>query len=297
MAMPEIPPTPEEIFPIGPYRSRRQAEAHGLVILAMGLSYQLERFHGRWFVLIDETQKEAVYDQLRRYEKENQLRKREAPGKTFSVHPPDAVLLAVLLMAMFFLQRLFPELSGYGAVDAAAIRAGEVWRTITALTLHGDLVHLVSNLVSLTLLLLLCQTVFGRGGALLGLIAAGTLGNLINALMHADGFRSIGMSTGIFALAGMLCGRSAARTLRGANSDWRRAFLALFVGAAYFSLFGIGGPGTDVTAHLFGLFAGFLAGGLAAAIPEARSPDARQAKLSLGAWLLIFGGWSFALLA
>ena len=52
-----------------------------------------------------------------------------------------------------------------GMVDGAAIRAGEVWRPFTALTLHSDLLHLVSNLFFGALFVSLLFQMLDNGGA------------------------------------------------------------------------------------------------------------------------------------
>ena len=63
-----------------------------------------------------------------------------------------------------------------GRIDAVSIVARwELWRAVTALTLHGDVVHLVSNLVAGAGFALLVARFFGAGmgvGSDLGLGSA-----------------------------------------------------------------------------------------------------------------------------
>ena len=64
-----------------------------------------------------------------------------------------------------------------GSANALAIEDGELWRTLTALTLHADFAHLLANaLSSLVFVTLLCRWI-GPGAGLSLTVLAGALGN------------------------------------------------------------------------------------------------------------------------
>src|SRR5262249_61517564 len=82
-----------------------------------------------------------------------------------------------------------------GSADSERIVAGEPWRTVTALTLHADLSHLVANVTAGALLATaVCRIVGGGLGAAL-IVLAGAAGNGLNPLLPGPPHRSIGAST------------------------------------------------------------------------------------------------------
>ena len=147
--------------------------------------------------------------------------------------------------------------SSQGVVDNL-----EIYRPFTALFLHGDMEHLMGNVVFGMIFFLLASNSFGplRGWFLIML--SGFLGNALNAVIHhPDVFRSLGASTAVFGALGLLVGT-------GLDVAWRersyrrglQAFVPLLAGLMLFSIHGIGGPGTDVMAHILGLFFGIVLG-------------------------------------
>ena len=104
----------------------------------------------------------------------------------------------------------FPESAGAWAadfgLDVYRFRAlHEFWRAITALTMHADSSHLLSNLgFGLLFFLPLCS----RAGLGLGMalaVLAGVCGNAVNALVREPRILSIGFSTALFGGIGALC--------------------------------------------------------------------------------------------
>ena len=67
---------------------------------------------------------------------------------------------------------------------AGLIRAGQWWRTVTALFLHVSGTHLLNNLAFGTVFLLLLSQVLGPGMTALAVVAAGAVGNALNALVR-----------------------------------------------------------------------------------------------------------------
>src|SRR5690606_15365544 len=88
-----------------------------------------------------------------------------------------------------------------GALDARALfERGEWWRPLTALFLHADAAHLLSNLMSGGFVLSAVLTTMGRWRGWLLLAVAAVTGNLAAAALHGTGeYRSLGASTGVFA--------------------------------------------------------------------------------------------------
>lgn len=147
-----------------------------------------------------------------------------------------------------------------GALDVGRVlRNGEYWRCITALTLHADAQHFFGNLLFGGLLLGLTARRMGLGLALLLTVSAGTLGNALNVLYRPPDHVSLGFSTAVFGLAGILGADAALREGLG-HGGWRRALLPAGAALALLALLGTEGERTDYAAHVFGLLSGIFLG-------------------------------------
>jgi membrane associated rhomboid family serine protease len=149
-----------------------------------------------------------------------------------------------------------------GAANAGLILDGEVWRVVTALTLHADGVHLLSNLVvGAFFVTWLCREL-GSGLGWICVLASGILGNALNAFFQPPYHVSVGASTALFGAMGIIAGlRTLDHDLRGSRM---KQLVPLGAGLALLGMLGSGGERTDLGAHLFGLAAGFAIGAVLA---------------------------------
>jgi rhomboid protease GluP len=182
-----------------------------------------------------------------------------------------------------------------GHANSILIRTGEWWRAITALGLHADIGHLLSNLALGGMLGLLLSQLLGSGLTWLAILIGGAAGNAAVALLAPTEHSAIGASTAVFAALGLLAalawGHQAAlwRGLR----RWRPVAAAVML----LALLGVGGEHTDVWAHVAGLVAGGVIGVLLYFV-RPRLLLGRQAQLAYGAVALaIFGGAWLAAIA
>lgn len=145
-----------------------------------------------------------------------------------------------------------------GRADAALILDGEWWRCVTALMLHADAGHLLSNIGTLLVLAPLVARRLGSGLCWLFFLSSGALGNAANAWMQAPHHVSVGASTGVFGLVGVLAAGAV-----WAESGHRRPGILASVGfgLGFLALLGMGEGRIDIGAHVFGLLAGGLLGG------------------------------------
>jgi rhomboid protease GluP len=269
---PASPPWPEDLVPVGRFASSAEGEDRGLVILAMGLPYWLLPFDDRFVLLIERGQEAAVGEQLARYERESvgwppapsipTSRGARAPSFT-------PLLWAFCLVTAFWIQLSFPAWTSRGSLDAAALfDRGEWWRPATALFLHGDAGHLLSNLLAGVFVFTAVLSTFGRtfGWSLLVLAALG--GNLTSAAIHHPAsYHSLGASTAVFAGLGLLTGRAlAAAFLSSSTRQWQSVFVPFGAGLILLALFGAGGPRVDLGAHVCGFAAGLLLGVVSSAL-------------------------------
>jgi membrane associated rhomboid family serine protease len=294
---------------VGRYERLQSARERGLVIAAMERPHWINR-QGREYVLcVEEGDREQALAALRDFEREEGTRPAVVEIEPLNI-PIFAVTMTLLaLILCFAVQSALPaNLVERGVADDLQIRAGEAWRTVTALTLHGDLEHLVSNL---SLGIFACAFVFARfgvGAGLLATILSGAVGNAANVWAHwYQPHRSIGSSTALFAGLGLLAGAELAARLR---HEHTRGLWSLIVplgaGLTFLSLFGGAGtrpdgspllePGrVDVMAHLLGLGAGLVLGGLFFTA-GARQGISARAQLVFGgiAILLVALSWGLA---
>jgi len=274
----------------GRYRRLKTARERGLVVAAMNLPHWIVREDGAWILRVEECERERVATALAEFEEEERTRPR-VPQPEPLVIPKFALATTLAAMALFYrMQTVAPAaLIERGVAADARILHGEWWRIFTALTLHGGIEHLVSNIGLAVFAFAFVFSRFGGGAGLLGTVLGGALGNLLNALAHAARpHQSIGSSTALFASLGLLAGGElAARLMHRASRTGWQLFVPIGAGLAFLALYG--GAGTtrdgvpvadagnvDVMAHLFGLAAGFLLGAIFFAAGLRRGATARM---------------------
>lgn len=145
-----------------------------------------------------------------------------------------------------------------GAKFGPAIDAGEYWRFLTPMVLHGSLIHLGFNSFALYSLGPETERVFGTGRFLALYLLAGFAGT-IASYVRSDNL-SIGASGAIFGLIGALAAFFyGARSLIGAEAS-RQQVTQLVTMAALNIFIGLSVQTIDNAAHIGGLVVGALAG-------------------------------------
>lgn len=181
-----------------------------------------------------------------------------------------------------------------GRLQAGLVRGGEVWRTITALMLHLDVGHLLSNLGFGSLFGYFCGQLLGPGVAWAAILAGGAIGNLTNAVIQSTEHRAVGASTAVFAALGLLATRSL-RLHMSAGQSWAYRWGPLIAGVALLGFTGTGGERTDIIAHATGFLAGAALGLLAARIEPARLHHPQVQRCAAAAAIaLVLLAWSAA---
>lgn len=256
-----------------PGARQRAADDVALVLRAEGLEARVVRTPAGFDVDVPADEHERALEVLRIWHEENRPETRE-PARPDGPFPLVPTLAALAALAAFFVvtgARGDDSLwFAQGSARASRIALGEVWRTVTALTLHSDAGHLLGNLLSGFLFLGFLGRRLGAGVALSVAVAGGALGNLFNAWLHYARHDSVGASTAVFACVGALAALASAAPSRSA----RRPYLAAVgAGLALLAMLGTGGERTDLWAHFFGLVAGFAVG-LPWALATLRPPGA-----------------------
>lgn len=164
-----------------------------------------------------------------------------------------------------------------GRVDAGQIYSGEWWRLITALTLHANDQHLLSNIAFGLLFLLYFARYVGYGMAGLATLVAGLMGNAINVYMHGSTHFSIGASTAVFAVLGLLSGY-VWKMKYFSQATWPKRLGPIFGGIVLLAFTGTSGENTDIGAHLWGFASGLVVGWLIAKFNEKIQIDNKAQK-------------------
>jgi rhomboid protease GluP len=284
------------------YRSYRRADCdeRALVLAAVGVASELVSLGDSFALLVPEESVTAAVTHLKDYDEENLSRQRE-PGP-IRAHP-DAWLgsagYAVVLVTVA--DCAAGGLLGFdwfssGELVSGLLRSGELWRVVTALTLHLDFGHLITNLGFGMLFGYLAGQLLGPGIAWASILAAGAFGNFFDALLMPPTHRAIGASTAVFATLGLLAAYSWRRR-SGRSARWPYRWAPLIAAVALLALIGAGGEHTDVLAHLTGFFAGTVFGVVYGSLAVPRSGRALTQLLAGASTLaVIVGAWLLALI-
>ena len=259
-----IPPQLED-GPIVRQLTKKQLRNWALVLQARQIPCRSEQGTQGRQILVPIDQFREACEELRKYEIENRNWPPPLPTSPPQQENRAATIWVLILLAIFHnltLQKI--TLFGHpvdwmaqGNAQAGKILAGEWWRLVTALTLHSGALHLAGNmLVGGIFMLRLCRDL-GSGTAWNLVLAAGALGNLVNALLQSPNHRSIGASTAVFGAVGILAAINMLHYRINLRNRWP---LPIAAALGLLAMLGAAGDTTDLGAHLFGLLAGIALG-------------------------------------
>ncbi|MGC4028849.1 MAG: rhomboid family intramembrane serine protease [Steroidobacteraceae bacterium] len=298
-------PWMHDLVPVYRSASRKACEERAFVLAAVHIPSQLILVESGFALGVESPQAGLAAHHLWQYENEQRQRSVDAAraaaqgsGSRFP-HAWTGSLVYVVLLSMVMLavvQGWGPaDLFTRGDLDSALVRKGEWWRAVTALTLHLDIVHLVSNLGAGAAVGYFASRQFGAGTAWLLVVVAASLSNLAEGWLGGGTHRSVGASTAVFAALGLLAAH-AWRSRRTFPQRWAWRWAPLVAGVVLLGLLGSAGEGTDLFAHALGFVMGMLGGVLvsqaAAAGVIRRVPQWGSGSAALG---LIVMAWAQAL--
>ncbi|TKB23568.1 rhomboid family intramembrane serine protease [Desulfopila sp. IMCC35006] len=273
---------------------------YSLVLSAADITHRIQYLsaHNIEIYVAVRQQERALYE-IAAYDREN----RDWPPKPEqdSFIPTFRAMSTVVIGCLVFMYGLSGEwhLKSFwfqkGAGDSSAIINNlELYRLVTPLTLHADIVHLMGNCFLGGFLLHFFFHLTGNGIGLFTMLITATVANLINVLVHGQGHMFVGFSTAIFSVIGMLCTISFAMQTKRLSLHF---FMPIMSGLALLAFLGSSGERTDLGAHLFGLLCGLICGNVVR-LPlfmTLRSSFAAQTLFGIVSFAFFFICWISAL--
>ena len=275
-------------------RNRRACADRALVLASLQIPHQLVDDDAGCALVVPAEYSARALDELRLYDQENPpQRPRKRKTIVYQNAIPGVVAYVVVICAVAWLAGVSyfgQDWLGVGRIDGVLVRAGEWWRTITALTLHSSLRHLIGNIIFGVFFGLFAGRLFGSGVAWLAIISTGAAGNALNTLLLESTHRSIGASTAVFAALGLVAGFVWRGKLM-SQERWSYRVGPIVGGFALLMYTGTGDENTDIGAHLMGFLCGF-SGGMLLTLVRGRLEQRRwQITAALLALSLIIGAW------
>jgi len=237
--------------------NKRLAEEYALLMDSLSIPVSVLYSDNGWNICVSIDDRKRALDEIARFEKDGRIDRKKSRFDHIRFQNINKIEFfgALIVLAVFHLIRVqYPELNllRLGRSSASAINEGEWFRAVTALTLHSGIKHLASNIFFGGIVLFSLSTLVGTGKALFFALISGFLGNMMNAWYYGSAHNSIGASTAVFGVVGILGGlQFFSRFREGKMYAWIPFASALamlaFLGSSL---------KTDVLAHLFGFIAG-----------------------------------------
>ncbi|MDQ0202037.1 rhomboid family intramembrane serine protease [Neobacillus ginsengisoli] len=194
-------------------------------------------------------------------------------------YPIVSIIIAIhLVLYLFTVLPIFPNywfIETFSGVNLY-IKEGEYWRLITPTFMHSGLAHLVFNSFSLLLFGPALERMLGSGKFLVVYLVSGIIANIATLELEPITYTHVGSSGAIFGLFGFYLAIIMFRKswLSKQNSQIIIVLCAVSLIMTFLQ------PNINITAHLFGLMAGFAIG----AIPYFNKRDFSDSMKSVVNW-------------
>jgi rhomboid protease GluP len=254
----------EDLLLLASFPAARAAEVE-LLLLAMGIAPTVRHGVGQSAIWVADGDLERARALVAEDSREAATRTAPAPPPRWEPAPHARrgvlVLLAAILVWFAFTHFHSPPTDRedwlrHGAISWTQIERGEIWRFVSALFLHFDTAHLLSNTLVFLLVAPPLADVIGPVRLVAVFLASGVAGNLASHALSPSLALKAGASGSIAGLLGALAGHQLRPDRR---SRYRRWQVLGALAAVYALLVGTG-PGRDDVAHLGGLLCGLALG-------------------------------------
>jgi len=255
-----------------PTRTERQALDWSLVLVSQGIDALIEKDPeaGTWNLMVPAPEYRRAVQAITQYRRENQTEvwHKEVPwtGLIFDWRSVPWFLFLILIHAIEATGH--GQLSEAGMMDNHAVRQGDWWRLVTAVTLHANLAHLAANATTGLLLLGLAMAASGPGIGLLASLLAGLAGNGAGLLLYGDTHHGLGASGMVMGTLGLLTAQWLA-PFRGGLTPRHLMVRGVLSGCLLLVHLGLSPEkNVDLLAHVTGFLAGLLLGAGLAGCPQ-----------------------------
>jgi membrane associated rhomboid family serine protease len=258
--------------------ARGPCEERALTLLSLGIASAVLPGDNAFRLCVEPPEAARAAIELARFQSENRPRLQPVPRRLHAgALVASAVYALLLFLAAVASTRSLFRFDWYaaGVLDGELLRSGELWRAVTALTLHADLAHLAANVGFGALFGGFVARVHGAGAGWLLILIAAALANALDGAWMPVGQVSLGASTAVFAALGVLAVHRwpAATRLARAGLSGGSVVAALVL----LALLGTGDAHTDILAHALGFACGAL---LALPLRRLAVPRGRTQRLS-----------------
>lgn len=179
--------------------------------------------------------------------------------RQFIHYYPAVTALLAINIAVYFL-KLIPFVGdviyAYGVGINANILAGEVWRLVTPIFLHGGLMHFLFNTFAIFIFAPALELILGRFKFLFLFFFAGLVGNIATLLLGSPMMAYLGASGALYGLLGLYLYMVLFRKELMDPASRQVVTVMLIIGLIYTILW----PNINLYAHLFGFLGGFALG-------------------------------------
>ncbi len=181
----------------------------------------------------------------------------ESFSQYIRLYPVVTFFLAVNIL--IYLLTILPVIGGTlfnaGIGVNGLISAGEWWRLITPMFLHGGIMHILFNMFCLFVFGPELEKVAGRLRFLTIYIFAGLFGNLATFFLHGPEYSHVGASGAIFGIFGAFA--ALVHYTKKVLPQLKQIILPIILVSVIMTFLQ---PGINATAHIAGLAVGFLIG-------------------------------------
>jgi membrane associated rhomboid family serine protease len=272
-------------------------DQRAFVLKAVGIEHVVAQSDARFVLLVPEPFAERAIEQLRSYAEESRPKPAPPPLQLHRHAWIGSLVYAVLMLGIAYCAGADVGLRDWydaGLLRHSAIANGELWRIVTALTLHADVGHILGNLAFGVPYGFFAAQLLGGGRAWLSILLAAACGNLLDSALMDTRQSSIGASTAVFAMLGIV-GAYAWRRGQSRFNRWAHRAAPLIAAVALLAFTGVGDESTDIVAHLAGFAFGILTGTVQAHL-RSKHLDRMGVQVLAGAVALmsVFGAWWWA---
>jgi len=243
--------------------TKEEAETYALVLSSSGIRSLLRNEGSQWLLLVNQSDLDRARSEVQGYTEEN-VRPPDGAGSVGVEYRKTycgvwiAVILLLAHIAIVMLPGKEVVVLDYGSATSR-IQRGELFRSVTSLMIHKDVLHLAGSMLSISIFGTAVCNITGWGVGCLLLLLCGAAGNITNGVLRSSEHITIGASTAVFGAIGIGVGLQFLEKFR-SKGGLRKAFLPLGGGLALLAMLGTGGDHVDLMGHLLGFVWGGATG-------------------------------------